>query len=165
MRSNTGAEFKVDRTPARDIKSITAPDGSRVNFTVDAARRITAAQNSSGHTVTYNYDPAGRLAHVHDSESGDEYYQHDVLNQLTGVLDAQHQPLLTNTYGPRGEVVSQTLADGSKIRYVARFDERRRLIFFQVVLPNGYSIKWNMTAYGLLRDFPAAPGTPEAAME
>lgn len=164
VRSGTGANFKIERTPASDIEAITAPDGSWVKFTVDDARRITAAQSNTGRTVTYDYDDAGRLAHVHDPASGDEYYQYDALNQLTAVLNAQRQPILSNAYGPRGEVESQTLADGSKIRYVPRFDERRRLTFLQLVLPNGYSIKWKMTAYGLIREFPAAPGTPEAAI-
>jgi YD repeat-containing protein len=141
VRSATGANFKVERTRTRDIETITAPDGGWVKFTVDANRRITAAQSNTGRTVTYDYDNAGRLAHVNDGASGDEYYQYDALNQLTAVLNAQRQAILTNRYGPRGEVESQTLADGSKIRYVSRFDDSRRLTFLQLVLPNGYSIK------------------------
>jgi YD repeat-containing protein len=160
IRSASGQRYGVKRNATSDLREVTAPDGTSIEFTTDAAQRITSAKESSGRTIQYDYDAAGRLTHVHDSENGDESYEYDPTNRLISVFDAHRKPLLVNTYGYLGEIQSQTLADGRKLSYESGYSENRKLDYLKLTLPNGYTIEWWLTRYGFTRSWPQAPKQP-----
>ncbi len=157
IQSDSGGAFSIQRGGAGELQQVRAPDGETIAFTNDAGHRITSGTESSGHAIQYEYDAAGRLMHLHDSETGDEFYEYDPVNRLTVVRDAQHRPLLTNTYGFLGEIRSQTLADGEQILYETGFREDRKMESLKLTFPNGYTIFWLLTRNGLTRNWPQGP--------
>ena len=160
MWSSSGKRLIIQRDKKANLKQISTQDGTAsIDFSTDAMDRIISAQDQSGRTVQYEYDSAGRLAHVRDSENGDEFYEYDPTNRLTAVLDAQHHPLLVNQYGFSGEMLSQTLADGSKFLYTTRHNTDHNLEYEKMTLPNGYTIEWLLTRNGLVRSLPQPPMT------
>lgn len=160
IHSASGQTYTIKRTATSDLREVTAPDGTSVEFTTDAAQRITSAKESSGRTIQYDYDAAGRLTHAQDSENGDESYEYDPANRLISVFDADHRPLLVNTYGYLGEIQSQTLADGRKLTYESGYSENHKLDYLKLTLPDGYAIEWWLTRYGFTRSWPQAPKQP-----
>jgi YD repeat-containing protein len=154
IQSDTGQTFAIRRNNSGDLREIHAPDGTSIDFTIDGMHRIASAKETSGRTMQYDYDAAGRLIHIHDTENGDEFYEYDPVNRLTSVLDAQHNPLLVNTYGYLGEIRSQTLADGRKLLYESGYDESHKLDYLKLTLPNGYTIEWLLTHNGFTRSLP-----------
>jgi YD repeat-containing protein len=157
LHSAWGKTFSIRRTADSDLQELRTPGGGSIQFTNDAQHRITAAKESTGRTVQYNYDEAGRLVHVVGAQNGDEFYEYDPANRLTVVRDAQHRALLINKYGYLGEMLSQTLADGTKLLYENGFDENHKLTSLKLTLPNGYVIFWQKTRNGLVRSWPQAP--------
>jgi hypothetical protein len=79
------------------------------------------------------------------------------INRLTAVRNAQRQPLLMNAYGYLGEIQSQTLADGEKLVYESGFDQSQRLESLKLTLPNGFTIRWQLTRNGFVRSWPRPP--------
>jgi YD repeat-containing protein len=152
--STSGEAFSIQRNTSGDLQEVRAPDGESIKFTNDAKHRITSGTESSGHAIQYEYDTAGRLVHVHDSQNGDEFYEYDPANRLTAVRDAQHHPLLLNTYGYLGEIRSQTLADGEKLLYESGYEENHKLVSLRLIMPNGYTILWQLTRSGFMRSWP-----------
>jgi YD repeat-containing protein len=94
---------------------------------------------------------------VRDSQNGGEFYEYDPVNRLVAVRNAQHQPLLVNTYGFLGEILSQTLADGEKVQYESGYNQDHRLMSLKLTLPNGYTILWQLTRNGFVRSWPQPP--------
>lgn len=164
IRSASGEGFAVQRDSKSDLRVVRLTNGQSIEFTCDAMDRITSAKASSGREVSYEYDEAGRLAHVRDNQDGEEYYEYDRTSRLTSVLDAQHRPLLVNTYGYVGEVLSQTLADGRKLTYDSHFDASRLANYVKLTLPDGYTIVWDLTRDGLTRSWPQAPPSLNATL-
>jgi len=164
IRSATGEGFAVQRDSKSNLHVLRTTDGESIEFTCDAKDRVVAAKASSGRQVFYEYDEGGRLTHMRDNQDGEEFYDYDAMNRLTSVLDAQHKPLLVNTYGLIGEVLTQTLADGRKLTYDSKFKESRLLDYFKLTLPDGYTIEWELTRDGLTRSWPQAPPALDATL-
>jgi YD repeat-containing protein len=164
IRSTSGKAISILRNSSSDLQDVRAPDGESIEFTSDAMHRITSGIESSGHAIQYEYDAAGRLVHVRDSQNGEEFYEYDPINRLTSVRNAQHQLLLLNTYGYLGEIQSQTLADGEKLVYESGFDQNQRLESLKLTLPNGYTIRWQLTRNGFIRSWPQPPADASAVL-
>jgi YD repeat-containing protein len=155
--SASGKKFSIQRNGTSDLQEVRAPGGESIKFTYDAMHRITSGKESSGHSIQYEYDAAGKLVHVRDSQNGEEFYEYDPANRLTAVRDAHHRPLLVNTYGYLGEILSQTLADGEKLLYESGYNQDHKLTMLTLTLPNGYTILYQLTRYGFVRSWPQPP--------
>ena len=73
---------------------------------------------------------------------------------LVSVLDSTGRKLLLNTYGPFGEVTSQTLADGRKLRYDYGFDDRQRTSEVIFTDDHGYVTTWMLGRDGFYGSLP-----------
>ncbi len=164
IRSASGQTFSIRRNQASDLQEVRAPEGESIEFTYDSAHRITSGKESSGHAIQYDYDSAGRLVHMRDSQNAEEFYEYDPANRLTAVRDARHRPLLVNTYGYLGEILSQTLADGEKLLYESGYDQDHKLTMLKLTLPNGYTILWQLTRNGFVRSWPRPPVNSESGI-
>jgi len=162
INSDSGNAFSIQRNNTSDLQEVRAPDGESIDFNYDAKHRITSGRESSGHAIQYEYDAAGRLAHMIDSQNAEEFYEYDPANRLTAVRDARHRPLLVNTYGYLGEILSQSLADGEKLLYEYGYDQDHKLASLKLTLPNGYTILWQLTRNGYVRSWPKPPENASA---
>jgi YD repeat-containing protein len=157
IRLDSGREIAIQRGKVGELRELHGPSGDVIRLEHNARKQIIAAADASGRTLRYEYDNLGRLVHLVDPEFGDEFYEYDAANQLTTVRNAQRQTMLVNEYGHVGQVLSQTLADGRRLRYEYGWSGRDRVSFLRVTLPDGYTIEWNETRYGFIQSWPQRP--------
>jgi YD repeat-containing protein len=162
LNSNSGSKFSLKRNSTNDLLEVHVPGGESLELKYDAAHRITSGTESSGKAMEYEYDGMGRLVHVHDSQTGDEFYEYDPANRLMAVRDGKHRLLLANKYGYLGEIQSQTLADGEKFIYENGYDQDHKLQSLKLILPNGYTILWQLTRNAFIRSWPQLPANDGA---
>jgi YD repeat-containing protein len=137
---------------------VEAPDHSWMEMEYDGQRRIRESRSSTGRVVDYEYDSGGRLASVRDAENGDERYEYDAKSQMTAVLDSHGRALLKNTYNDAGDIVEQVLADGRKLAYEYRRDERGAIEWMKFTDPLGYAVEWTRCGNGYYtRTLPVMP--------
>jgi YD repeat-containing protein len=115
-----GNKVKLDRTPKTSspascvLTKVTSPNGRTITLTNDNQGRIThitQATDNIGRVVNYSYDAAGRLSTVTDVGGGVTTYAYDDQNRMTTITDARGILYLTNQYDSAGRVVKQTEAD------------------------------------------------------
>ncbi len=112
-----GNMYRMDRDSFGDLLSITTPSGEWLHFQRDSAHRVQRIQASNGRAVDYKYDSSGCLSQVTDSENRAMIYTYDDHAQMQTVSRGPNQTVLTNTYDIRGNIKSQTMADGQKFEY------------------------------------------------
>jgi RHS repeat-associated protein len=130
---------RYSRWPVR----ITAPNGRRIEFTVDTTTTgqevITQALDvATGRTVSYTYDGSKRLTSVTDAGGGVTSYTYDGTSQrIATITDPRSLTWLTNTYDGNGRVTQQTNADSTTYQFAYTLDGNGKVTQTDVTDPRG----------------------------
>jgi RHS repeat-associated protein len=130
---------RYSRWPLR----ITAPNGRRIEFTVDTTTTgqevITQALDvATGRTVSYTYDGSKRLTLVTDAAGGMTSYTYDGTSQrIATITDPKSLTWLTNTYDGNGRVTQQTNADSTTYQFAYTLDGNGKVTQTDVTDPRG----------------------------
>ncbi|HJQ97474.1 MAG TPA: RHS repeat-associated core domain-containing protein [Candidatus Polarisedimenticolaceae bacterium] len=193
IRDRFGNTIRITRaTIDAHIDRITSPNGRWVEFTHDAAERITLVRDNIGRTVSYGYDSYGRLVAVTKSaEAGmgadDRVTRYEYVTsidplertRMVKVWRPQQvfecpppctaQPaFLTNEYYTTGiasgKVRQQTLADGSTYAFAYTFDggAQPKIVQTDVTNPRTYVRRVSFNVNGYVTSDTKAFGTPQA---
>ena len=125
-----------------DITQIISPDGSQINNTYDAARRLIAIEDGQGNRVDYTldamgnrlseqisnangdiirslshaYDELGRLITTTDALGNETHYSYNVNDQQTGLDDALNRNT-GQSYDALGRLVRMVDPEGNEVTY------------------------------------------------
>ncbi len=100
----------------RNLLTATNDEGV-TTFTYDAADRVTSAAYPNGKSVAITYDSAGRQATIADQSGYTVRYHYDALSRLDEVRDTGNALLVSYTYDVRGQLATETRANGSTTAY------------------------------------------------
>ncbi len=135
------------------ITKVTSPNGRWFTFSYtnpSFPNYITSATDSAGRTVTYTYDAIGRLSTVVDANGGVTTYTYDSSNRILSVKDPKGITYVTNVYNSYGQVIQQTLGDGTS-KYQLAYTPSTGGLATQtnVTDPNGNvrSVQFNANGY------------------
>jgi RHS repeat-associated protein len=130
IKSQVGdATTTIAYTGSGLVRRVTRPDASYIEFTYDAARRLTSMSNNLGDSISYTLDAMGnRVEEVVSSGSGDIVAQRSrVFDDLGRLLEdvgaASHSTAFE--YNPHDHIVSIRDARGESTRQA--YDELQRL--------------------------------------
>jgi YD repeat-containing protein len=132
-----GNMYRMDRDSFGDLLSITTPAGEWLHFQHDSAHRVQRIEGSTGRAVDYEYDPSGCLSRVTDSDGHTSAYTYDDKAQMRTVSRDTNAPALTNTYDSRGNIKTQTTADGQRFEYHYVQNSRNLTVPDLITTPNG----------------------------
>jgi RHS repeat-associated protein len=110
-----GRTTRTEYGPLDLPTSVVQPDGSRLTFTHDGERRLTAVTNGDGLTWHYTYDAAGRLISETDFNGRTVTYAFDAAGRLTARTNGAGQTV-AYVRDPLGNVVEKT-AEGRTTTY------------------------------------------------
>ncbi|MGH3660022.1 MAG: hypothetical protein ACRDUA_25560, partial [Micromonosporaceae bacterium] len=176
IRDPRGNQLTIDRvyTPpplgdwarySRWPLAITAPNGRRVEFTVDTTtfgeEVITQALDvATGRTVSYSYDGSKRLTSVTDTGSGVTTYTYDGTSQrIATITDPKSITWLTNTYDGNGRVTQQTFADSTTYQFAYTLDGGGKVTQTDVTDPRGHVERLTFNGAGHVLTATRAYGT------
>lgn len=110
-----GNSLLMDRTPDRELPTVTASDNQAISFHYNKNRQVTDAEATNGQRVSYDYADDGCLASVHRTDGTVALYEYDQNHRMTSFSvkrgNASPKRILTNEYDDRGRITRQTLAD------------------------------------------------------
>jgi YD repeat-containing protein len=163
IRDRYGNQVTVTGS-GKPISKITSPNGRWIQLNYDNAsfpNYVTSANDSAGRTVTYSYDAAGRLSRVIDANGGLTTYQYDAANRMVSITDPNHITYITNVYNAAGQVIEQTLGDGTS-KYRFAYTGATGATRTDLTDPNGNARSLQFNADGYPLSDTRAFGTPLA---
>lgn len=128
--------------------------GRTFTFSYDEAGLLESVADSTGRSVGYGYDEAGRLDEVTDARGGVERFTYDEEGQLLTRKDQRENVALTNTYGSKGRILTQTDAVEGKTTFA--YVEGARTLKTEVTDPRGYLTRYEYESGILARRIDAA---------
>ncbi|MFS1524425.1 hypothetical protein ACL7TT_09965 [Microbulbifer sp. 2304DJ12-6] len=153
------------------VTHITLPDNSYLNFTYDAARRLTAIENNLGERIEYTLDAAGnrtqavikdssstivktqtwvfdtlgRLINEIGASNQITHYDYDSNDNLTQITDARANPT-GQAFDALNRLITQTDPDNFQVGYTYDSQDRIKTVTDQ----RGLSTTYNYDAFGNL---------------
>lgn len=132
--------------------AIVEPDGTRTEFSYNAARQLTAIHYADSSTQSQNYDALGRVTAITDELGRTTHYEYDALGRLATVTlpapaPGEPNPVARYTYDAAGNKLTQTDPLGRTATF--RYDELNRLV--EHTLPGGQREHFTYDAVGNLR--------------
>ncbi len=104
------------------ITRITSSSGRYIDFTYDAASRVTQMTDTASRTWGYEYSGSGNLIKATYPDGLFEQYTYDTNGQMLTLVDRRGITVVTNEYDASGRISKQTLADGSIYLFSYVFD-------------------------------------------
>jgi len=143
MRNVDGNRIQLKRDKVRNLEILVSPLGHTITFKYDESNRIVGAVDDGGNTRKYSYDATGHLATVSDDKHLLYRFHYELLLHAPGydpylmtvLEDGDGKTLLRNRFNDRGEVATQTLADGQVIQYDYLYDRHGRIVETIIVRP------------------------------
>jgi RHS repeat-associated protein len=134
----------IARDSGGNITQISSVSGS-LTFNVDQTTGlIQKITDQGGRSVNYQYDNLGRLTTVTDPLNQTITYTYDSANRLLNTTNRRGITAVQRAYDINGHMVTETLADGSQIRYSYTFvnpsDSNSAIVAAKVIYPNGNSV-------------------------
>jgi len=153
-----GNMYRMDRDSYGDLLSITTPSGEWLHFQHDSAHRVQHIESSTGRAVDYEYEPSGCLSRVTDSDGRTSLYTYDDKAQMRTVSRGTNALALTNTYDIRGNIKTQTMADGHRFEYHYVQDSRSNSTVPNLIIaPNGLLTYIRYAAGSYTQSLPMPP--------
>jgi RHS repeat-associated protein len=129
----TGGELtEIDYWPTGLLKKITSPDGSFIEYTYDAAHRLTEIEDGAGNRIVYTLDNAGNRTaeNTYDVSSNLKRTHTQVfnsLNQLWKDVNAAGTAAVTTTFGYDNNGNQTSVAAPLSRNSSSTYDELNRL--------------------------------------
>ncbi|HEX3554612.1 MAG TPA: RHS repeat-associated core domain-containing protein [Thermoanaerobaculia bacterium] len=123
---STGAAVTLRSFDANgNLRRVIKPDGSIIDYQVDALGRVTQVSYPDQPAVTYAYDGNGNRISMTDPR-GTTFYQYDRQNRLTGVFTPLGTNFIPVNYGydNAGHLTSLATPDGRTVLYTYDADGR-----------------------------------------
>jgi RHS repeat-associated protein len=132
---------------------ITSTNGINVPFQRDGLGRITQITDPLGKPYQYSYDGNGNLGSVtYPGISKPISYNYDANHLLTGGVDANNNPLPTNTYDVSGRAISQTDALGNTTSYAYSTATINGIVASTIVISNPPDANGKVGTVTIVRD-------------
>ena len=153
-----GNMYRMDRDSFGDLLSIITPAGEWLHFQHDSAHRMQRIEGSTGRAVDYEYDPSGCLSRVTDSDGHTSAYTYDDKAQMRTVSRGTNALALTNTYDIRGNIKTQTTADGQRFEYhYVQNSRSNSTVPDLITTPNGLLTHIRYAAGSYTQSLPMSP--------
>lgn len=115
VRNPSGGTTRVQYTPLGQISAIIDANDGVNRLEYDARGRLTAETDPAGRKTVYRYDGAGRLAE-YGNAGGMYRYEYNGLGKLLREINPLGS-VVTRTFDPIGQLLTETAADGGQTRY------------------------------------------------
>jgi len=136
-----GAGIEMTYTPEGEIATAvaTAPNGTQysTSYTYDSGGRLASMVDPSGQTTTYTHDALGRVTEVSYANGTSIAFTYGLLQrpiQVAHRVGATVVATYTYTYGPQGDLTSETTPEGT---FTYGYDALNRLTQITKTLPGG----------------------------
>lgn len=144
MRGADGSRIQLKRPKVRNLETLVSPLGHAITFKYDEANRVVEAADDAGNTRKYRYDKTGHMETVSDDQQVLYRFHYEALLHgdgydpylMTAIEDGQGKTLIRNRFNDRGEVATQTLADGRVIDYDYLYDRNGYIVETIIARPN-----------------------------
>jgi len=156
IKNAIGERLVVERDRDGTMRRIVSPHGHTLEFTTDAAGRITRATFGE-HWMNYSYDENGHLSTTLNSKGARQKFTYDAAGNMLSVHENGY--IVMNRFDGNNRFSWQRVSDGEMFSAKYRTDAKGAIIQTDVQGPDGL-VQYHFDATGREVSEEFRPGTP-----